>query len=68
MADSKESVPLNSLGLEELASVHDQLEQELQSYTQSMLALQQTASRFANAGQSVEYLQDQKPGRLREAP
>lgn len=57
-----ESVPISSLSIEELARVHDQIEQELQTYMQNMVALQQTAARFANAGQSVEYLQDQKPG------
>lgn len=57
-----ESVGLDSLGPQELAEVGKQLEGEINGFIQNALTLQQTAGKFAAAGQSVEYLQGQKKG------
>lgn len=57
-----ESVGLDSLGPQELAEVGKQLEGEINGFIQNALTLQQTAGKFAAAGQSVEYLQEQKKG------
>ncbi|KAL6778547.1 PFD5 [Auxenochlorella protothecoides x Auxenochlorella symbiontica] len=57
-----ESVGLDSLGPQELAEVGKQLEGEINGFIQNALTLQQTAGKFAAAGQSVEYLQGQQKG------
>jgi prefoldin alpha subunit len=59
---------LSKLGVQELQSLHQQLSSELNQFTSSMVALQQTASKFAAAGQSVESLKDYKEGQRMMLP
>ena len=59
-----EPVSLNSLSPQELLEVQQSLQQELRTMSQNALTLQSTASKFAAAGQAVEYLQEQKQGGL----
>lgn len=42
--------------------MRQQLESETQNLMQGLVALQQSAAKFASAGQSVEYLAEQKQG------
>lgn len=65
---ASDQVSLDSLGPEELAHVRQQLETEVNSLLQNAVALQQTATMFAAAGQAVENLQKQEPGTPRGAP
>ena len=58
----QQRIPLDSLGAQELNEVQQQLEAESQNLMQGLLALQQSAAKFAAAGQAVEYLQEQKQG------
>jgi prefoldin alpha subunit len=53
---------LSTLSVQELQSIHQQISNELNQFTSSMIALQRTASRFAAAGQSVESLNEYKDG------
>ncbi|KAK2078153.1 hypothetical protein QBZ16_004021 [Prototheca wickerhamii] len=55
-------VALDSLSPQELVEVSKQLETEINGLVQHAVALQQTAGKFAAAGQAVEFLQDQKQG------
>lgn len=55
-------IALESLDVQQLAEVGKQLESEINGLMQNALALQQTAAKFAGAGQAVEYLQEQKQG------
>ncbi|GAB4818935.1 hypothetical protein N2152v2_005981 [Parachlorella kessleri] len=55
-------IPLDSLSAQELDSMRQQLEAEAQNLMQGLLALQQSAAKFAAAGQAVEYLHEQKQG------
>lgn len=55
-------IALESLDVQQLAEVGKQLESEIDGLMQNALALQQTAAKFAGAGQAVEYLQEQKQG------
>lgn len=62
MSGSGQKVSLESLDVQALNEVRQQLEAETQNLMQGMVALQQSAAKFAAAGQAVEYLQDQKQG------
>ena len=62
MAGSRDRVDLNQLSLPELQNFYEQLSSEVQTFTNNMVALQQTANRFATAGQSVEQLKEKKKG------
>ena len=55
-------VDISQLSLPELQDLHQQLSAEVESFTTNMVALQQTAGRFASAGQSIEALKDRKEG------
>lgn len=57
-----EPVQLGSLGVQELAEVRQQIQQEVQSLAENHITLQDTAAKFAAAGQSIEYLQEQQQG------
>lgn len=57
-----QQVPLESLGVQELSELRQQLEAQVQDLMQGLMALQQSAAKFAAAGQSVEYLAEQKQG------
>ena len=55
-------IDISQLSLPELQELHSQLSAEVENFTNTMVTLQQTASRFAVAGQSVEALKDRKQG------
>lgn len=55
-------IDISQLSLPELQELHSQLSAEVESFTSSMLTFQQTASRFAAAGQSVESLKEREQG------
>jgi prefoldin alpha subunit len=57
-----QQVNLSQLNLQQLEDLNQQLTAEVENFTSNMIALQQTATRFATAGQSVEYLMRQKGG------
>ena len=62
MARQQQQVDISQLSASELQNFHQQLTSEVESFTSNMVALQQTAARFANAGQSVEALKEQQAG------
>ena len=58
----RQRVDLSALDPEQLASVQQQLEEEIQSLAQSSLALQKAAGEFGKSGRAVEALAEQKEG------
>jgi hypothetical protein len=63
-AEAGQPISLKSLSAPELIELRQQLEQEYQAFVQNAMTLQQTATKFAGAGQAVEYLQEQKKGEV----
>jgi len=59
---ANQRVDISSLSLPELQELHQQLSKEVESFTSNMMALQQTAGRFASAGQSIEALKGREKG------
>lgn len=59
---ARQQVDISQLNLPQLQDLYQQLATEVENFTNNMIALQQTATRFATAGQSVEYLKQQKSG------
>jgi prefoldin alpha subunit len=59
---ANQRVDISQLSLPELQELHQQLSQEVESFTTNMMALQQTAGRFASAGQSIEALKEREKG------
>jgi hypothetical protein len=59
---AQQRVDITKLGLSELQDLQEQLTNEVNTFMQNIVALQQTAGRFATAGQSIEYLSEQKQG------
>ena len=57
-----QQVDIFQLGIGELNQLHQQLTYGVNNFMNSLIALQQTAGRFASAGQSVEQLKDAKQG------
>lgn len=55
-------VPISALSIQQLAEIRQNLEQEVNTFVQNAVTLQQTAGRFALAGQAVERLQEQRQG------
>lgn len=55
-------VDIGALSLPELQELAQQLSAEVNAFASNMVALQQTAARFAAAGQAVEALGAQAPG------
>lgn len=64
----QQTLDLAKLTPAQLESLHAQLSSELNMFTSSMIQLQQTASRFASAGQSVESLKEYKEGQRMMIP
>ena len=58
----RQQVDISQLSVQQLQELYQQLSNEVDGFVNNMVALQQTATRFAAAGQSVEYLKDQKQG------
>lgn len=63
-AKKGKTVDLSVLDVKELASLKDQLDAEVQSLTQSAVALQRAAGEFGKSGQAIENLAEQDEGRL----
>lgn len=59
---ANQRIDISQLSLPELQELHQQLSQEVESFTTNMMALQQTAGRFASAGQSIEALKEREEG------
>lgn len=59
---ARQQMDITQLSVPELQNLQQQLTSETNGFIQNMVALQQTATRFAAAGQSVEYLREQKQG------
>ena len=59
----QQGVDLNALDPEQLASVQQQLEEEIQGLAQSSVALQKAAGEFGKSGRAVEALGQQKEGK-----
>ena len=60
--ERQQRVDLSSLEPEQLASVQQQLEEEIQSLAQSSIALQKAAGEFGKSGRAVDALAEQKEG------
>lgn len=59
---NKQQIDISQLSLGELQQLQQQLSNEVNSFVNSLVALQRTAARFAAAGRSVEGLKDAKEG------
>lgn len=57
-----QQLDITQLSAPDLQELHQQLTNEVNSFASNMVALQQTAGRFASAGQTVESLHQQKQG------
>ena len=60
--ERQQRVDLSSLEPEQLASVQQQLEEEIESLAQSIMALQKAAGEFGKSGRAVEAMAEQKEG------
>jgi prefoldin subunit 5 len=58
----QQRLDITQLSLEELQNLQEQVANEVNTFAQNIVALQQTATRFATAGHSVEYLSEQRAG------
>ena len=59
---ARQQVDITQLSLPELQDLQQQLSTEVGNFVNNMVTLQQTAAKFAAAGQSVEHLKEQKQG------
>lgn len=65
MTSKKEkTIDLSLLDAKELRSLRDQLDAEVQSLSQSAVALQRAAGEFGKSGRSIETLAEQDEGVL----
>jgi prefoldin alpha subunit len=55
-------IDISQLSLPELQDLYEQLKAELESFSRQMLALQETAGRFASTGQALEELKGRQQG------
>lgn len=62
---SQDQIQLDSLALEELEGLREQLQQEVNALVQNAMVLQQTAAKFAGSGKAVEQLKTQQQGTTR---
>jgi hypothetical protein len=63
MASKKENtIDLSTLDARELSSLREQMDAEVQSLTQSAVALQRAAGDFGKSGRAIEKLAEQKEG------
>lgn len=58
-----QTIDLNTLDRNELASLRENLDADVQNLTQSALALQRAAGEFGKSGQAIERLADQEEGK-----
>ncbi len=68
MASSNQQINISQLELGELQQLQQQLSSEMNNFVSSLIALQQTAAKFATAGRSVESLKDTKQGDMLMLP
>lgn len=68
MASSNQQINISQLELGELRQLQQQLSSEMNNFVSSLIALQQTAAKFATAGRSVESLKDTKQGDMLMLP
>jgi prefoldin alpha subunit len=68
MASSNQQINISQLELGELRQLQQQLSSEVNNFVSSLIALQQTAAKFATAGRSVESLKDTKQGDMLMLP
>jgi hypothetical protein len=59
----RQVIDLNTLDAQQLSSIREQLEEEIQSFVRSSVALQKAAGEFGSSGRAVEALSEQKEGR-----
>ena len=59
---SKQEIDISQLQVGELQQLQQRLSSEVNNFVNNLIALQQTAGRFAAAGRSVEQLQEAKKG------
>jgi len=65
---ARQQLDISQLGLEELQNLQQQLSSEVQNFTSNMVALQQTAGRFAMAAVATELsAQEERVHQLRSA-
>ncbi len=58
----RQTLDLNTLDAEQLQSIREQLEEEIQSFARSSVALQKAAGEFGNSGRAIETLSEQTEG------
>ncbi|KAK9907732.1 hypothetical protein WJX75_008850 [Coccomyxa subellipsoidea] len=58
----RQVIDLNTLDAQQLSSIREQLEEEIQSFVRSSVALQKAAGEFGSSGRAVEALSEQKEG------
>lgn len=68
MSSSKQQINISQLEVGELQQLQQQLSSELNNFMSSLIALQQTAARFASAGRSVEALKNANCGDMLMLP
>ncbi len=58
----RKAIDLNTLDAQQLSSIREQLEEEIQSFVRSSVALQKAAGEFGSSGRAIESLGEQKEG------
>lgn len=58
----RQAIDLNTLDAQQLSSIREQLEEEVQSFVRSSVALQKAAGEFGSSGRAIESLSEQKEG------
>lgn len=58
----RQLLDLNTLDADQLNSIRDQLEEDIQSFARSVVALQKAAGEFGNSGRAIETLAEQTEG------
>lgn len=59
----RQAIDLNTLDAQQLGSIREQLEEEVQSFVRSSVALQKAAGEFGSSGRAIESLSEQKEGK-----
>lgn len=61
-AQAQKTIDLSLLDVKELSALREQLEADVQSLTQSAIALQQAAGEFGKSGKAIETLAELHEG------
>lgn len=59
----RQAIDLSTLDAQQLSSIREQLEEEVQSFVRSSVALQKAAGEFGSSGRAIESLSEQKEGK-----